>query len=393
MIRFYNKLINNGFQPLKTSWENELAKKVNLATMVSILYMFIATVFVYVMRYDAFFFECLFATILLLGVLLVNRKNVITAIYYYYILDFLFLIPVNLKMGIDSYVIVYFFPLMFTLIQLLGKKETIKHLIILSLFCLISVVFILIGFKLHWLRVDNSTSSFSLVVFNIILSITSSTLFALLISFDSIKQQTIIKKILHEKEILLSEVLHRVKNNMNIITSLLNLKKMTAKEDETKLALDDCKNRVYSMALVHENIYSSESNVGLNFKEYIENLVREIAYSFGGEVMYEIQFDLEDLQLDLNTSIPCGLIINELITNSFKYGRTNDKPLIIQIELKQRDEHMYLRIKDNGPGISEELLNSAKSFGLELIQGLSEQINGEMKITSENGFQYELSFN
>lgn len=393
MIRFYNKLINNGVQPLKTSWENELSKKVNLATMVSILYMFIATVFVYFMRYDAFFFECLFATILLFGVLLINRKNVITAIYFYYILDFLFLIPVNLKMGIDSYVIVYFFPLIFTLIQLLGKKETIKHLVILSLLCLISVVFILIGFKQNSLRIDNSTSSFSLIVFNIILSITSSTLFALLISFDSIKQQTIIKKILHEKEILLSEVLHRVKNNMNIITSLLNLKKMTAHEEETKLALDDCKNRVYSMALVHENIYSSESNVGLNFKEYIENLVREIAYSFGGEVMYEIQFDLEDLQLDLNTSIPCGLIINELITNSFKYGRSNDKPLIIQIELKQRDEHMYLRIKDNGPGISEELLISAKSFGLELIQGLSEQINGEMKITSEDGFQYELSFN
>jgi two-component sensor histidine kinase len=393
MIRFYNKLINNGVQPFKTSWENELAKKVNLATMVSILYMLIATVFVYFMRYDAFFFECLFATILLFGAFLFNRKNVLTAIYYYYILDFLFLIPVNLKMGIDSYVIVYFFPLIFTLIQLLGKKETIKHLVILSLLCLISVIFILFGFKLHWLRIDNSTSSFALVVFNIILSMTSSTLFALLISFDSIKQQTIIKKILHEKEILLSEVLHRVKNNMNIITSLLNLKKMTAKENETKLALDDCKNRVYSMALVHENIYSSESNVGLNFKEYIENLVREIAYSFGGEVMYEIQFDLEDLQLDLNTSIPCGLIINELITNSFKYGRSNDKPLIIQIELKQRDEHMYLRIKDNGPGISEELLISAKSFGLELIQGLSEQINGEMKITSEDGFQYELSFN
>jgi len=109
--------------------------------------------------------------------------------------------------------------------------------------------------------------------------------------------------------------------------------------------------------------------------------------------MYEIQFDLEDIKLDLNTSIPCGLIINELITNSFKYARSTDKPLIIQIELKKRNEQVYLRIKDNGPGIPEELLTSANSFGLELIQGLSEQINGEMNITSENGFQYELSFN
>jgi two-component sensor histidine kinase len=276
---------------------------------------------------------------------------------------------------------------------MLGKKETLKHLVILSVLSLLSVIVILIGFKFQWLRDLHSSSNYSLIVFNILLSISSSTLFALLITFDSIKQQTIIKKILHEKEVLLSEVFHRVKNNMNIITSLLNLKKVTAKEEETKLALDDCKNRVYSMALVHENIYSSESNIGLNFKEYIENLVREIAYSFGGEVMYEVQFDLEDLQLDLNTSIPCGLIINELITNSFKYGRSEDKPLVIQIELKKRNERVYLKIKDNGPGVTNEVLNESNSLGLELIQTLSEQINGEMKITSENGFQYELSFN
>src|SRR5574343_21124 len=85
MIRFYHKLLNNSVQPSKTSWENELAKKVNLATVVSILYMFIATVFVYIMHYDAFFYECLFATILLFGVLVVNRKNVIMAIYAYYV--------------------------------------------------------------------------------------------------------------------------------------------------------------------------------------------------------------------------------------------------------------------------------------------------------------------
>lgn len=393
MKKSFNSLISNEINSTRPIWQTELKRKVNLATWVSIINMFVATLFVHFMHFDAFFYECLITTLLLFVVIVVNRFNPLLAIYCYYILDFLFLIPVNLKMGLDSYVIVYFFPVMFTLIQMLGKKETLKHLVILSVLSLFSVIIILVGFKFQWLRDFHSSSNYALIVFNILLSISSSTLFALLITFDSIQQQTTIKKILHEKEILLSEVLHRVKNNMNIITSLLNLKKMTAHEEETKLALDDCKNRVYSMALVHENIYSSESNVGLNFKDYIENLVREIAYSFGGEVMYEIQFDLEDLQLDLNTSIPCGLIINELITNSFKYGRSNDKPLIIQIELKQREEHVYLRIKDNGPGISEELLNSAKSFGLELIQGLSEQINGEMKITTENGFQYELLFN
>lgn len=393
MIGLYNNLIMNGVNPAKPNWENELTKKVNVTTFVSILYMFVATLFVHFMGFHAFFYECLSATILLFSVFLFNRKHAIGAIYAYYILDFLFLIPVNLKMGLDSYVIVYFFPLMFTLIQLIGKKETIRHLIILSLFCLVTVLIILVGFHFNWLLEPNEKSSFTLMVFNILLSITASTLYALMIMFDSIKQQEVIKKILHEKEILLSEVFHRVKNNMNIITSLLNLKKMTSTEEETKFALDDCKNRVYSMALVHENIYSSESNIGLNFKEYIENLVREIAYSFGGETMYEIQFDLEDLKLDLNTSIPCGLIINELITNSFKYARTADQPLILEIELKQKDKRTYLRIKDNGPGIPEDVLNESNSLGLELIQSLSEQINGEMKTTSSNGFQYELSFN
>ena len=383
----------NGVNPTKPNWENELTKKVNVTTFVSILYMFVATLFVHFMGFHAFFYECLSATILLFSVFLFNRKHVIGAIYAYYILDFLFLIPVNLKMGIDSYVIVYFFPLMFTLIQLIGKKETIRHLIILSVFCLVTVLIILVGFQFNWLRDPHAHSSFTLVVFNILLSITASTLYALMIMFDSIKQQEVIKKILHEKEILLSEVFHRVKNNMNIITSLLNLKKMTSKEEETKTALDDCKNRVYSMALVHENIYTSETHVGLNFKVYIENLVREIAYSFGGETMYEMQFDLEDLQLDLNTSIPCGLIINELITNSFKYASAENKTLRIDIKMHRHHQTVELEVRDNGKGLFENTQQNKHSLGLELINSLCEQIDGTHQFTNDNGLVFNLSFN
>ena len=123
----FNSLISNEINSTRPIWQTELKRKVNLATWVSIINMFVATLFVHFMHFDAFFYECLITTLLLFVVIVVNRFNPLLAIYCYYILDFLFLIPVNLKMGLDSYVIVYFFPVMFTLIQMLGKKETLKR--------------------------------------------------------------------------------------------------------------------------------------------------------------------------------------------------------------------------------------------------------------------------
>ena len=289
--------------------------------------------------------------------------------------------------------ILFYFPVIISLVQLLGRKETWKHLLIISVFCFLTIIVIAVGYKDGcWDLNLSETISSNLSIFNIIVSFSSTIAFALIMVIESIAQDTLIKKMLHEKEILLAEVFHRVKNNMNIVTSLLNLKKITSQSQETKDALEECRNRVFSMALVHQNIFNNDSLIGLNFKNYIVNLVNEIANSFGSKGSYEINYDLEEIQLDLSTSIPCGLIINELITNSFKYAQVPDKKLIISILLKKENGKILLIVQDNGPGISVNFMTEKNTLGMELIESLSDQINGKSQFKNNDGATFELIF-
>jgi two-component sensor histidine kinase len=196
---------------------------------------------------------------------------------------------------------------------------------------------------------------------------------------------------LKDKEILLAEVFHRVKNNLNVVTSLLNLKKNSTDNDEVKEALEECRSRVFSMALVHQRIYSSDS-IGLNFKQYIENLVFDIGNSLGNDNEVSIQLEADEVILNLNNAIPCGLIVNEVITNAHKYARKENEILKIDIRLKRENEMIILTIQDNGPGISKDVLDSQNTLGFELINSLSDQLNGTSTFENSNGFKYQLAF-
>ena len=118
----------------------------------------------------------------------------------------------------------------------------------------------------------------------------------------------------------------------------------------------------------------------------------EIANSFGSKDSYEIKYDLDEIQLDLSTSIPCGLIINELITNSFKYAQVPGKKLIISILLKKENGKIRLMGQDNGPGIAENFMTEKNTLGMELIESLSDQINGKSQFKNNDGTSFELIF-
>jgi two-component sensor histidine kinase len=229
-------------------------------------------------------------------------------------------------------------------------------------------------------------------VFNILLSFLSALAFNISLVSESINQEHLIKKMLKEKEILLAEVFHRVKNNMNIITSLLNLKKGMSDSEEVKNALEDCRNRVFSMALVHQSVYNNNDIVELNFKDYIEKLAMELKNSFGDDKNVEVFLKAEDIKLDLSNAIPCGLILNELITNSFKYAKSENKKLKIEIKLKKVNNTIEIEIRDNGKGLPEKILKSEQSLGMELIKSLSEQINGIYSFKNDNGLVFNLVF-
>jgi len=308
-------------------------------------------------------------------------------------IGFSFLASMCLKMGIDSYVILFYFPMMISMIQLLGRKEMLNHLVVISIFCFLTILVIVVGYNgnVYYFELPEGSSKQN-KLFNITLGFLSALAFNVTLVIESIGQEQLIKKMLKEKEVLLAEVFHRVKNNMNIVTSLLNLKKENSDSQEVKDALEDCRNRVFSMALVHQTIFNNNSIVELNFKAYIESLTTEIKNSLGSNKPVEIHLDTDLVMLDLSTAIPCGLILNELITNSFKYASSDDKSLEIRIKMRQLNNTIDLEVRDNGSGLPEKTKQNQHSLGMELIKSLCEQIDGTHQFKNDHGLVFNLNF-
>ena len=389
---FFNKLLNAGIKSNYQAWETHLTKKLNSIVLIGIFNMVVGILFFKITNYSHFIPYCLFGLFTLPFVIVLNVfKNYIFASYWFYSCGFIFFILVNLNMGINSYVILFYFPVIISMVQLLGRKETFKHLIALSAICILSILSIVIEFKFNMLGINSGTPvSTNLILFNILLSFITTIALTIVLVFESVSQEKLIRKTLTEKEILLAEVFHRVKNNMNIVTSLLNLKKNMSDSIEVQNALEECRSRIYSMALVHQMVFNNDNLVRLNFNEYIKNLTVEIAKSLGDIDKFEIILETDDVNLELSKAIPCGLILNELLTNSFKYGKPGNNKLEIHIKLKNKSGEIELEVRDNGPGMTEAF--NTKTLGHDLIQSLSEQINGTFRFYNKDGFVFNVKF-
>lgn len=208
------------------------------------------------------------------------------------------------------------------------------------------------------------------------------------------ENERIIEDSLKEKEILLREIHHRVKNNLQIISSLLNLQSHYTKDEETLDVLMESKNRIRTMAIVHEELYRSPNLTNINFKEYLERLLSNLLYSYGvnGESI-ETRFDLEECDISIDTAIPCGLIINELITNSLKYAFPHGEGGKIEVSLKSHDGTYILKISDNGVGLDSNIEpENAETLGLQLVNSLVRQIDGTMELKRNSGTEFKISF-
>ena len=394
MINWFNKLVTTGVRPKYQPWEIYLTRKLNLLACITMCNMVLALVFFPIIGFYDILIDCFLSLLVLPLIILLNHfKNYIWTACGFYIIGFSFLASMALKMGIGSYIILFYFPMMISMIQLLGRKEMLKHLVVISVFCFMTIIVIVVGYtgSIYNFEIANSALK-DTKLFNIILSFLSALAFNITLVMESIAQENLIKKMLKEKEVLLAEVFHRVKNNMNIVTSLLNLKKEISTSQEVKDALEDCRNRVFSMALVHQTIFNNNSILELNFKAYIESLTTEIKNSLRSNRPVEISLDAELVMLDLSNAIPCGLILNELITNSFKYAGSNDKPLVINIKLSQHNNLVELIVRDNGTGLPENWEQNSHSLGMELINSLCEQIDGTLQFKNDHGLVFNLVF-
>jgi PAS domain S-box-containing protein len=204
-----------------------------------------------------------------------------------------------------------------------------------------------------------------------------------------------IKQSLLEKEILLKEVHHRVKNNLQVISSILNLQTNYIRDPSVLDTLRELQNRIKSMALIHENLYQNKDISLLNFGDYILNLTQNLVHSYkmyGGDV--NLVHHIEEVHLNLDYSIPCGLIVNELVSNAFKHAFPNNSRGEVEVSIKRKDQQVLLEVADNGVGFRSDLdFRNTDSLGLQLVNALVDQISGNIVQQTSNGTRYTITFN
>lgn len=200
-------------------------------------------------------------------------------------------------------------------------------------------------------------------------------------------------KSLIEKEILLNEITHRVKNNLQVVASLLSLQKDTITNEESLQLLSNTAHRIKSMALIHETLYKSHNFSEINMKTYLESLIRYILNSFDASFV-DINYEIEEIDLTIDTATSCGMIVMELITNSLKYAFEEKKEGNINLILNQIDEQNYkLIISDNGKGFPKGLdYTTTKTLGMQLVNGLTAQLQGSINKIPSKGTSFEIIF-
>ena len=221
-----------------------------------------------------------------------------------------------------------------------------------------------------------------------------------------------IKASLEEKEVLLREIHHRVKNNLQVIASLLNLQEKDIEDKRLNEVFNNCRDRIFAMALVHDKLYQSENLANINFGEYIEALANTLFQTYRITGNIALKMDVEDVSLGIDSAIPCGLILNELISNSLKHAFPGDREGEIRIALHAEGLRMEARVEaddgtasdsdgkitlivsNNGVEFPEDLdFRNTESLGLQLVTLLAEdQLDGTIELDRSSGTAFKITF-
>lgn len=394
-MNLIKQIINSGVKPTYDGWETQITRTLNIIGLIAGFNVFISALVFPMLGIHGF--QTIFIVYSFLSplIILINRlAGYHVAAHLFYFISAVLMFFLAAKMGIDSYILVFFFPLILSTILLLGRKETFVHLVISLLYFVVCLVAVIYAFAYDLLKIQFSPELFNtLRLYVISLGIFSSILIVVIITHGNLKRENQIKKMLKEKEILLAEVYHRVKNNMNIVTSLLNLRKNLSESEEVKTALESCRQRVYAMSLVHEKFFKQDNLAGIQFDIYAKELVRAISATFDSKNETVCTLRADAVQLSVDQAIPCGLILNEIITNSFKHGQPQTGRQEINIEITLTKNRVQLNIRDNGPGFDPNVIKfSESSMGIELIHSLCDQLDASCEYKSDKGSHFVIVF-
>lgn len=205
-----------------------------------------------------------------------------------------------------------------------------------------------------------------------------------------------LKDEIRQKELLIKEINHRVKNNFALVSSLLSIQQQNIEDQKIQGMFEEAQNRIQSIALVHQQLYSSENLANIDFSTYITSLARRLMNGFNhkkGKIA--IAIDIKDVALDISKAIPCGLIINELITNAFKHGFQNRETGEISVKMRHFDDHQveFIIANDGNPFPADVDFRNTQTLGLQLVTSLVEQIGGTIELDNSKGMKFIITFN
>ena len=202
-----------------------------------------------------------------------------------------------------------------------------------------------------------------------------------------------LKSSINDKDILLKETHHRVKNNMQVIHSLLNLQTHYAKNKEAVKVLKESQNRVKSMGIIHEKLYKSSDRSKIDFSDYVKSLTTDLLESYDvSDTIFPV-IEIDDIKFNMETAVLCGLIINELISNSLKHAFPNNKTGEVRVSLKLIGNRYQLIVSDNGIGFPEEIdFKNTESLGLQLVNNITGQLDGEIDLDRSVGTKVTINF-
>ncbi|MNK18914.1 Blue-light-activated histidine kinase 2 [compost metagenome] len=367
-------------------WEKNLVRKVNFLSLIGTFNVIASLIVFNIIGFQFLNLHLFIVLGLAAGVLLLNyRGKFILASYLFFAIGIYLLGVATVYMQLESNVLMYFFPLTLSIVQIYGRKELFKHLVSWCIIYFLTISFLLVfGPKYYPIHIGTHQMGM-LKVFNGLFAFFCGLMQIMVITWLNIRQEEQIRNVIDEKRLLLAELYHRVKNNLNIVTSLINIKKNNSDSQEVIDALEDCRGRVYSMALVHQQMYSGSKVGNLNMMDYLVELIRNVEHAFGGDADVVLEVDSNELILPISKAVPIGLIMNELITNSYKHAVVPGQKLIVTIYVSQIGNSLQIEVTDNGPGIKTDKQHT--TLGLELIRSLCEQIDASFiigKQSSEN---------
>ncbi len=206
------------------------------------------------------------------------------------------------------------------------------------------------------------------------------------------RNRFLIQKSLNDRELLLREIHHRVKNNLQVISSILSIQSRDIKDESALRAINEARSRVKSMALIHQDLYGDDNLRGIRAQRYITKLSNSLFSTYRMDKdRVRLHTDIQDLLIDVDTTVPLGLILNELVTNSLKYAFPNEQEGDIYVEFKEVDDTLWLRVWDNGVGIPEEKEEASReSFGMKMIRAFSKKLDATWEINGEGGTSVSL---